>query len=513
MSDLDNDNPDSNDPDATRYMGVEDEESDGSEMTDLTGRTFDDFRILRKLGAGGMASVYLADQMSLGRRVAIKLMSPVLAGNDADSKRSLARFRTEAMAAAALTHPNIVQVYTVGQSEGLPYIAMEYVPGRNLSELVRRQGPLKVKMALHVIRQAARALSAAHTAGVVHRDIKPANILVSPGGDVKVADFGLSQLTAGPEISAGLTQTGTTVGTPRYMSPEQIEGRPVDARSDLYSLGITLFYVLAGRPPFDSPSPMVLASQHLRDAPPLITEFRADTPDVVVELIQSLLEKAPDDRLGSANDVVRELGSILGTLKAGDFDDHSLAEISSVRSTSSASAIAPVKNAARSTTSRLRPFAVGFAACLVGLGSAAFMKPGDPLRGSVEVEKRETVRDQFVAAMMSGRRSDFLAVEKYWPEKTDWVRRAKVQRLLGALADSGRTAEANQLIDSFRASSSRELELIATVAQVVLLTNEGKIAFAERAMPRSLDSAVSETLDPVWQNLWSEARERVANSR
>lgn len=487
------------DPDATRYMPSDASDTDAAEA-DLTGRTLDDFRILRKLGSGGMASVYLADQMSLGRRVAIKLMSPGTP-NTAETQRMLARFRTEAMAAAALTHPNIVQVYTVGESGGLPYIAMEYVPGRNLSDQVRRQGPLKLKLAVHIIRQAARALSAAHAAGVIHRDIKPANILLSPKGEVKVADFGLSQLTTGPLASPGLTQTGTTVGTPRYMSPEQLEGRTVDARSDLYSLGVTLFYVLAGRPPFDSPSPMVLASQHLRDDPPPITDFRADVPERIVDLVESLLAKKPEDRIETADEVVRELGSITSELNGGGE-----ASQPAVKSTPSRK-LAKAKK--KVTPSWIGLAAVGLASALVGLAAAGIIRPADPLQGAGVSDKKETAKEQFIAAMLSGQRSDFLAVEKYFPGETDWVWRAREQRLLDAIADPDRASEARQLINQFSSRGGERSKLIASVADVALLVYDNKMANAKRLMTRDVGERVTSTLEPVWVDLWREAADRV----
>ena len=486
----------------------ESSESDTSQTGDLTGRTFNDFRILRKLGSGGMASVYLADQMSLGRRVAIKLMSPSLS-ETSDAQRSLQRFRTEAMAAAALTHPNIVQVYTVGEADQMPYIAMEYVPGRNLAELVRRQGPLELKLALHIIRQAGRALGAAHTAGVIHRDIKPANILVSPKGDVKVADFGLSQLTSGPMASPGLTQTGTTVGTPRYMSPEQIEGRAVDARSDLYSLGITLFYVLAGRPPFDSKSPMVLASQHLRDEPPSVSDFRADLPQSLVELVQRLLAKDPTDRVESATELVRELGTIISGLDSPLDDDHSIPELSSSRP--SLKSLVANKKPNRPGRSLLL---TGVLTALVGFASAAMSRPKNPLSESGDVPRAETVREQFISAMLSGNPHDFRAVEKHWPLETRWVKKARIQLLLGALPDTRRSKEARQLIEQMsRASADRESQLIAEVAEFVLLVWEDKVDLARRKYDAARDAEVRQNLDRVWIGLWNEASEIVREQR
>lgn len=509
--------PPSDDPDATTYMrteqssGAPDPGEAGHSTADLTGRTFDDFRILRKLGAGGMASVYLADQTSLGRRVAIKMMSSSM--TDASmAQRSLQRFRTEAMAAATLTHPNIVQVYTIGESAGMPYIAMEYVPGRNLSELVRRLGPLDLKLGLHIIRQAGRALGAAHTAGVIHRDIKPANILVSPKGDVKVADFGLSQLTSGPMASPGLTQTGTTVGTPRYMSPEQIEGRIVDARSDLYSLGVTLYYVLAGRPPFDSNSPMVLASQHLRDEPPLVSDFRAGLPSELVELVQRLLAKKPDDRYASATELVKDLGSIIAQLDSPLDDEHvSATEVSAVKK-----AFKPTDNQPKQGAGIGGLILVGVVAAAVGFASAGMTRQQNPLRQNVDVPKADTAREQYVGALLSGRTADFRAVETHWPLDTRWVTKARIQLLWSALSDTRRNTEARQLIEQLsRTVGDREAQLIASVAEVVLLTYEGKHDLASQRVDARKDAEVHEVLanNRSWIGLWEEATESIRNPR
>src|SRR5687768_9200467 len=224
---------------------------------DLTGRELGDYRVLRRLGAGGMAEVYLAEQRSLGRRVALKVLQTALA-RDASY---VLRFQNEARAAAALVHANIVQIYEVGQSDGVHFIAQEYVPGKNLGELLKRQAALAPRLVLDILRQAAAALCKAGEAGIVHRDLKPDNILLSNSGEVKVADFGLARMES---IDAKtLTQVGVAMGTPLYMSPEQIEGRAVDVRSDIYSLGITCYHLLAGTPPHSGDTALAVALHHL----------------------------------------------------------------------------------------------------------------------------------------------------------------------------------------------------------------------------------------------------------
>src|SRR5215216_2384235 len=185
---------------------------------DLTGRELGDYRVLRRLGAGGMAEVYLAEQRSLGRQVALKVLQAALAR---DSSYVL-RFQHEARAAASLVHANIVQIYEVGQSGGVHFIAQEYVRGKNLGEVLKREAALNPRLVLDVLRQVAAALCKAAEAGIVHRDLKPENILLSHSGEVKVADFGLARMES--VDAKTLTQVGVAMGTPLYMSPEQIEG-------------------------------------------------------------------------------------------------------------------------------------------------------------------------------------------------------------------------------------------------------------------------------------------------
>src|SRR6266852_5106431 len=213
---------------------------------DLTGKTLDDFLVLRRLGEGGMGQVYLAEQISLKRNVALKILRAEMAANPT----ALQRFRHEAEAVAKATHANIVQVYAIGEAEGLRYMALEYVEGRNLREFLAKKGPPELPVALSIMRQVAAALQRASELGIVHRDVKPDNILLTRKGEVKVADFGLSRVLDGDQPAVNLTQSGVTMGTPLYMSPEQVEGKAVDVRTDVYSFGVTCYHMLAGHPPF-----------------------------------------------------------------------------------------------------------------------------------------------------------------------------------------------------------------------------------------------------------------------
>ena len=276
---------------------------------DLTGQTLGDFRIVRRLGAGGMGEVYLARQLSLKRDVALKFLHATLAADPV----AVQRFQQEAEAVARLTHANIVQVYAVGELAGRRFMALEFVDGRNLREYVERKGPLAVLQAVGVLRQAAAALARAADAGLVHRDIKPENLLVTRTGELKVADFGLSRVLAGDEAKPlHLTQSGMTLGTPLYMSPEQVRGEPVDHRSDLYSLGVTAFHLLAGRPPFTGKTAMDVAVQHLQADPPPLAELRPDLPAGLAGLVHRLMEKDPAHRPATAREVLRELAGGVG---------------------------------------------------------------------------------------------------------------------------------------------------------------------------------------------------------
>jgi len=258
------------------------------------------------LGRGGMAEVWLAEQTSLKRQVAVKILRPEFVTNASYLKR----FRHEATAAGSLNHPNIVQVYLVGEQDGIHYIAQEYVQGRNLKDFIVRKGALEVPIALHILRQVAAALQVAASSGIVHRDIKPENVILTKKAEAKVADFGLAQLSLQGEKVA-LTQVGVTMGTPLYMSPEQVSGKTLDARSDLYSLGIMAWYMLAGRPPFSGESALAVAVKHLNDPPPSLLEVRSDIPKPLADLIDRLMAKNKEERPIDAQAVGNELRSIL----------------------------------------------------------------------------------------------------------------------------------------------------------------------------------------------------------
>src|ERR687891_1435236 len=227
------------------------------------------YRIVRKLGSGGMANVYLAEDEELGRRVAIKILNE----RHANDEQFVERFRREAKNAAGLSHPNVVSVYDRGEAEGSYYIAMEYVEGRTLKELLVARGPSPIGIAIDYTRQILSALRFAHRNGIVHRDIKPHNVIVDSEGRVKVMDFGIAR--AG---TTQMTEVGSIIGTAQYLSPEQARGAPVDQTSDLYSVGIVLYELLTGKVPFNGDSPVEIAMKHISAAPEPPSTLRPDVP-------------------------------------------------------------------------------------------------------------------------------------------------------------------------------------------------------------------------------------------
>jgi eukaryotic-like serine/threonine-protein kinase len=270
--------------------------------TDLTGQTLGEFQLIRRIGQGGMGQVYLARQLSLKRQVAVKILRTDLASN----VTALQRFQHEAEAVARVTHANIVQVYAIGEANGLHYMALEYVEGRNLRDYLNRKGPPDIPIVLNIMRQVAAALQRASELGFVHRDIKPENILLTRKGEVKVADFGLSRCFA-DDKPLNITQSGVTMGTPLYMSPEQVQGRVVDPRSDVYSFGVTCYHMLAGEPPFRGQTPFEVALQHVQEVPKPLLEIRPDLPPELGAVVHKMMAKKPEDRYQTAREIIRDL--------------------------------------------------------------------------------------------------------------------------------------------------------------------------------------------------------------
>ncbi len=267
----------------------------------------DRYELHRKLARGGMADVYLARDLLLDRPVAVK----VLFAEHARDELFVERFRREAQAAANLNHPNIVAVYDWGQQYGTYFIVMEYIDGRPLSEIVHTEGPLHPNRSAEITADVAAALAFAHRNGVVHRDIKPGNILITPTGQVKVADFGIAQAITTGDASVNLTQAGAVMGTATYFSPEQAQGHAVDPRSDLYSLGCVLYEMLTARPPFAGDSPVAVAYKHVQEQPIPPSQINPTVPVALEAVDMKLLNKDPFLRYASAEDLRTDLRNFL----------------------------------------------------------------------------------------------------------------------------------------------------------------------------------------------------------
>ncbi len=258
------------------------------------------YQIIKKIGDGGMAFVYQAKDKLLNRIVAVKVLRPEFV----DDKDFLAKFKREAEAVANITHPNIVNVYDVGQEGKVHYIVMEYVDGQNLKEIIKNEGVLDEYTALDITKQIAQALSAAHKKGVIHRDIKPHNILISSEErQVKVADFGIAKAVSNSTI----TNIGSIIGSVHYFSPEQAKGQPVANNADLYSLGIVLYEMLIGRVPFRGDSPISIALQHINEEIEFTPEEKTKIPHSIRTLISKMTEKSAEDRYQSAEEVIEDI--------------------------------------------------------------------------------------------------------------------------------------------------------------------------------------------------------------
>jgi serine/threonine-protein kinase len=277
-------------------------------------RRLGQYQLKQFLGSGGMGEVYLGEHRLLRRPCAIKLIRPEVAGDP----HYLLRFEHEVQATATLTHPNTVQIFDYGHTEsGTFYYVMEYLPGLTLDELVRRHGPLTFARAVHILRQLCGSLGEAHGIGLIHRDIKPSNVMVCKRGGahdvVKVLDFGV---VAAPPLSADATKPtrrqGNVAGTPSYMSPEQISGRELDTRSDIYSIGCLAYFLLTGQPPFSAPSTVDMAAAHLHQPPPPLMDCGPPVPRKLQAILLRCLAKDPADRFVSAESLEIALAGFPG---------------------------------------------------------------------------------------------------------------------------------------------------------------------------------------------------------
>ena len=282
----------------------------------MIGRTVSHYRILEKLGEGGMGVVYIAEDTVLGRRVAIKTLT---AKTTPDYDHFHSRFLREARAVSALSHPHIATIYDYGETEeGQPYIVMELVKGQTLSELMIKEN-LTIPRSIEIIKQVAEALAEAHRQGIIHRDIKPSNVAINERGSVKVLDFGLAkQVDLGPlsaedperqTLLSNKTREGVIVGTPMYLSPEQALGADIDARSDLFTLGTLLYECVAGHPPFVGKSPVEICTKIIRDDPPPPSQLNPNVSRELDRITLKALAKKPGARFQTADEMAEALAS------------------------------------------------------------------------------------------------------------------------------------------------------------------------------------------------------------
>ncbi|MGQ9481532.1 MAG: serine/threonine-protein kinase, partial [Chloroflexus sp.] len=273
----------------------------------LVGQTIGRFKILSELGRGGMAVVYKAQQTDLDRIVALKILPPGITNDES----YIARFRQEARSAARLEHPHIMAIYEVGEVAGYHYIAMKYIQGRTLKQLLQQEGPLPVARAAQILAQVGEALDYAHRQGIIHRDIKPSNVMITDEGWIYLTDFGLARGTGAN--NSGLTMAGTVMGTPEYMSPEQAQGLPnIGPPTDIYALGVMLYELLTGVFPFKAETPMAMLAARLVHAPIPPRDVRGDLPPAVEDVIMRALARKPEARFTSAAEMVAALRQAVG---------------------------------------------------------------------------------------------------------------------------------------------------------------------------------------------------------
>jgi eukaryotic-like serine/threonine-protein kinase len=253
-----------------------------------------------ELGRGGMATVFKGTDTVLGRPVAVKVLSPQYSGD----ANFVTRFRREAQAAARLNHPNLVSVYDTGTDDGIHFIVMEYVEAKTLADYLAGGGRIMPERSIEIAEAVCDALSVAHAHGIIHRDIKPANVMITSKGDVKVTDFGIARVISGADT---LAQTAAVLGTASYLSPEQAQSQPVDQRSDIYSLGVALYEMVTGRPPFSGDSPVMVASKHVLEQPTPPSKLNADVSPDLEAVIMKAMAKNPDNRYQDADEMRADL--------------------------------------------------------------------------------------------------------------------------------------------------------------------------------------------------------------
>lgn len=446
-----------------------------------------------------MAEVYLAEQERLKRRVAIKILRPELAGD----RMYLKRFELEAQAAASLVHANIVQIYEVGCIDQLHYIAQEYVQGQNLRDYVARHGPPDLPHALSIMRQVAAALAKAAERGVVHRDIKPENIMLTASGEVKVADFGLARCTR-EGVANDLTQIGIALGTPLYMSPEQVEGKSLDPRSDIYSLGVTCYHMLSGSPPFDGETALGVAVQHLKARPRPLESLRPDLPPALCRIVHQMLAKDPGQRFASARDLLRELRRVQLEHFGDDWPEDLPAWESLAVETPADPRVAVTRQleGLMKSAADLRPrrrrwgwVAAGMVAATIAGAAAAWclVTPrsllADAENAQPAIPRQPTVLRQWYLASQIGTEAAWQSVIDYFPQKENRyiVSRAREQLALVYVYDL-KLDRAMSVFDDLAKRGDDEVELRAfgLAGQCIVLSLRGAYSESVAALQQLL---------------------------
>ncbi len=487
---------------------------------DLSGRQLAGYRLLRRLGRGAMAEVYLAEQISLNRQVAVKVLRRHLA-TDATYVQ---RFVQEARAAAQLVHANIVQIHEVGVADSVHFIAQEYVQGLNLAELLARRGPPELSKTLAVLRQVAAALHKAAERGIVHRDIKPENIMLAANGEVKVADFGLARLYNQTDGSNNLTQVGITMGTPLYMSPEQVEGRPLDPRSDIYSLGVTAYQMLSGEPPFRGETALSIAVQHLQSLPPRLENIRPDLPSSVCRIVHKMLAKVPDERYAAPRQLLIELRGLSIELFGDDPGDEleglageDLPSIVEARRDATTRLAAAMKTTAmpRLRRATLSLWALGLVGCFLLGAAVAWYERRTPLivpalPSGEAVQRWDTAEAQFVYALMLGTEAGWKSIGEYFPDNNTYDLRAK-RELARLYLEKSQLDKAMEIFDEFARINDAEVQYKAfgLAGEAMVLNRQGKKAELAAKMGELLP--LRDKLDPESRNwvrlLWNNSRQ------